>query len=66
MLREIPIGGLLLPPLLPYVVLALLVFSLLDGALARMRLYRFVWHPTLVRLALFVALVDVLFVHTPR
>lgn len=54
--REIDLFSLFVPGLLPILVVCTLLFVVLDLALARLRLYRFVWHPSLFRLALFAAL----------
>ena len=55
MLREINLFGGLAPSLLLYFLAAIGLFLLLDRGLATpFGLYRLVWHPALVRLALFV------------
>ena len=57
MLREINLFGGLAPSLLLYFLTAIGVFLLLDrGVVSPLGLYRLVWHPPLVRLALFVCL----------
>ena len=53
--REFAVAGLLVPGLLPLFVLCLLGIGALDHVLARTGLYRHVWHPALLRVALFVA-----------
>jgi hypothetical protein len=61
MLREISIGGVLVSPLLTYFVTSIAVFWLVDKLLQGFVCYRWVWHPALVRLALFVILFTLLF-----
>jgi hypothetical protein len=61
MLREMSIGGVLVSPLLPYFVANIAVFWLVDKLLQGFVCYRWVWHPALVRLALFVILYTQLF-----
>jgi protein AaeX len=61
MLRELSIGGVLVSPLLPYLVATIPVFWLVDKLLQRFGSYRWFWHPGLVRLALFVTLFSLLF-----
>lgn len=52
--REVAIGDVLAPGLLPLFVLMLGLLWLLDWAAGRYGLYRHVWHPSLFRLAVFV------------
>ncbi|MEM5329228.1 DUF1656 domain-containing protein [Paraburkholderia sp. JHI2823] len=54
--REIEFFSLLVPGLLPILAACALLFVALDLVLARVGLYRFVWHPDLFRVALFAAL----------
>ncbi|MGG1948241.1 DUF1656 domain-containing protein [Trinickia sp. NRRL B-1857] len=54
--REIEWFSLLVPGLLPILAACALSFLAVDLALARLGLYRFVWHPGLFRVALFAAL----------
>jgi len=61
MLREISIGGVLVSSLLPCFVANIAVFCLVDKLLQGFGCYRWVWHPALVRLALFVILFTLLF-----
>ena len=57
MLREINLFGGLAPSLLLYFLTAIGLFLLLDrGVVSSLGFYRLVWHPPLVRLALFVCL----------
>jgi hypothetical protein len=54
MIGEVSLYGLYVPTLLLLALAALLVSRVLGGALARLGLYRFVWHPALFDLSLFV------------
>jgi ABC-type arginine/histidine transport system permease subunit len=42
--------------LLPVLVASVVTFAFLDLVLARYRVYRFAWHPSLFRVALFMTL----------
>jgi protein AaeX len=54
MLREIGVSGALVPSLLLYFLASIALFLGLDRLASPLGLYRLVWHPALVRLALFV------------
>lgn len=54
--REIAFQGVLLPGLLVVFLGCLLLMVLLDLLVGRLGLYRRAWHPSLLRLALFVCL----------
>lgn len=54
--REVSIGGALMPGLVLVFFGCLLLLWLLDTVIGRLGLYRYVVHPSLVRLALFVCL----------
>lgn len=56
MLREIALFGAGVPSLLLHFLAAVLLFLVLDRLAKPVGLYRLVWHPPLVRLALFVCL----------
>jgi hypothetical protein len=56
MLREIGLFGALVPSLLLYFLTTIPLFLALDRLASPLGLYRIVWHPPLVRLALFVCL----------
>jgi protein AaeX len=56
MLREISLLGAGVPSLLLYFVVAIPLFLVLDRLASPFGLHRLVWHPLLVRLALFVCL----------
>ena len=56
MLREISLFGAGVPSLLLYFLAAVLLFLAVDQLAKPLGLYRLVWHPPLVRLALFVCL----------
>jgi hypothetical protein len=54
MIGEISLYGVYVPPLLLLALLSLAVARVLGRGLARLGLYRLVWHPALFDLALFV------------
>jgi hypothetical protein len=54
MIGEVSLYGLYVPPLLLLALLALGIARLLARVLARLGVYRLVWHPALFDLALFV------------
>jgi hypothetical protein len=56
MLREIPLFGALAPSLLLYFLATIALFLVIDRIASPLGLYRLVWHPPLVRLALFACL----------
>jgi hypothetical protein len=56
MLREISLFGALVPSVLLYFPAAIALFLVIDRLASPLGLYRLVWHPPLVRLALFVCL----------
>jgi hypothetical protein len=56
MLREIGLCGALVPSLLLYFLAAIPLFLVMDRLAVAASFYRLVWHPPLVRLALFVCL----------
>ena len=56
MLREVELSGGLVPSLLLYFLAAIPLFLAIDRLVSSLGLYRLVWHPPLVRLALFVCL----------
>ena len=56
MLREIALFGALAPTLLLYFLAAIPLFLMIDRLAAPLGFYRLVWHPPLVRLALFACL----------
>jgi len=53
MLREIALFGALAPTLLLYLLAAIPLFLMIDRLASPLGFYRLVWHPPLVRLALF-------------
>ena len=66
MLREISLFGAGVPSLLLYFLAAVLLFLAVDQLARPLGLYRLVWHPPLVRLALFVCLFSGLVLLTRR
>ncbi|MFZ1426037.1 MAG: DUF1656 domain-containing protein [Geminicoccaceae bacterium] len=53
MVRELALGGLLVPMILVSFALSVALFVPLDILLGRYDIYRFTWHPALVRAAAF-------------
>ena len=53
MLREVGLFGALVPSLLLYFLAAIPLFLVIDRLTSPLGFYRLVWHPPLVRLALF-------------
>jgi protein AaeX len=66
MLREIGLFGALVPSLLLYFLAAVPLFLVIDRLAAPLGFYRLVWHPPVVRLALFVCLFSGLVLFTAR
>jgi len=64
MLREISLFGALVPSLLLYFLTAIPLFLLVDRLASPLGLYRLVWHPPLVRVALFVCVFSALVLST--
>jgi hypothetical protein len=64
MLRELALFGALAPSILLYFLGAIILFIVLDRLLIRLGIYRFVWHPPLARLGLFLCLFSVLVLST--
>jgi protein AaeX len=56
MLREIALGGALMPSTLPYALLSIVLFVALDRIASSIGLYNLFWHPALARVALFTCL----------
>ena len=56
MLREIGLFGALVPSLLLYFLATIPLFLLINRLVSPLGLHRLVWHPPLVRFALFVCL----------
>ncbi len=54
--RELALSGVLFPSLLLLFVVAALLTWMIDGLIARANWQRYLWHPPLFRLALFVCL----------
>jgi len=53
MLREVSLFGALAPSLLIYFLASIALFLVIDRVASPLGFYRLVWHPPLVRLALF-------------
>ena len=54
MLRETNLLGALMPSLVLYFLAAIALFIMIDRLILPLGFYRLVWHPPLVRLAIFV------------
>ena len=54
--REFAFFGILIPTLLPLFFLSIALQAVLDACLGWLGFYRMVWHPSLVRLCIFVAI----------
>ncbi|HCJ29283.1 MAG TPA: DUF1656 domain-containing protein [Pseudomonas sp.] len=65
MIGHLNIYGVYVPMLLVLMLGAYLLKSLLAKALSRLGLYRWVWHPPLFNLALYVMVLGALFTLTP-
>ena len=66
MLRDIALFGALAPSLLFYFLASIALFLVVDRIASPLGFYRLVWHPPLVRLALFVCLFSGLVLFTGR
>lgn len=64
MTGQLNIYGVYVPVLLVMMLIAYLIKSLLSSVLARSGLYRWVWHPPLFNLALYVMVLGALFTLT--
>lgn len=64
MIKEINLGGILLPPLMGYALAASFLWLVLRFGLTRAGFYRFVWHPPLFNTALYVILLSIIVVAT--
>lgn len=60
--REVDFYGVLLPGVLPVFLAAVLLQLVLDAALSHVGAYRHSWHPSLVRLSMFVCIFSALLV----
>jgi hypothetical protein len=60
--REIDFFGVLLPGVLPVFLLAVVLQLVLDAALSYAGAYRRSWHPSLVRLSMFVCIFSALLI----
>jgi hypothetical protein len=64
MLREVALFGGLAPSLLPYFFAAILLFLVTDQLIARLGVYRLLWHPPLARFGLFLCVLTALVLST--
>lgn len=65
MAHDFLIGGVILSPIVPQLLIALLLTVLVSILLMRMGFYRLVWHRPLVELAIFCILLGTLVAFTP-
>ena len=65
MTHDVVIGGVLLSPLVPQLLLAVLLTGVLTFVLMRLNFYRLVWHRPLVELALFCMILGLIVVLMP-
>ena len=54
--REFALFGVLLPTLLPLFILSIALQTALDRVFGWLGVYRMVWHPSLARLCIFIAI----------
>ena len=66
MLREIPLFGALAPSLLLYFLASAALFLVIERVASWLGFYRLVWHPPLVRFALFACLFSALVLFAGR
>jgi hypothetical protein len=59
MIKELDLFGIYAPPMFAYAAAAGLVWVVLRWALTGLGLYRFVWHPALFNVALYVIVLSV-------
>jgi len=64
MLVEVSLGGALMPSLALYAVASVMLFVVADRVASAIGFYRAVWHPALVRLALFACVLSGLVLST--
>ncbi len=65
MTQDFLFGGVVLSPLVPQLLLAVLLTGLLTFVLMRLNFYRLVWHRPLVELALFCMILGLIVALTP-
>jgi hypothetical protein len=66
MIKELDLFGVFVPPIFAYAVAAGLIWRILHDALTTLGAYRFVWHPPLFNLSLFVCILGGLVAATFR
>jgi hypothetical protein len=60
MMHEAALLGVLFAPIVLYALVALVIFTLLRSLLGRLGLLRFLWHPALFEVALYVSILSLL------
>jgi hypothetical protein len=63
MMAEVNIGGVLIAPIVIYMLIALAIFAVCRLALGHFDLLRRVWHPALFEVALFLCILSLLFLY---
>jgi hypothetical protein len=66
MAEELNFYGVLLPTLLVLMLAAYVLKVVISRGLAFIGFYRFIWHPPLFNLALYISLLGSLFIYFPR
>ena len=66
MAEELNFYGVLLPTLLVLMLAAYVLKVVISRGLALIGFYRFIWHPPLFNLALYISLLGSLFIYFPR
>ena len=64
MLRELPLFGALAPSMLLYFIGAILLYIIFDQLISPLRIDRFLWHPPLARLGMFLCLLSLFVIST--
>ncbi len=65
MMHDFLIGGIILSPIVPELLIALLITGLLSIMLMRLGFYRLVWHRPLVELSIFCMILGTIVAFTP-
>jgi hypothetical protein len=60
MMHEAALLGVLFAPIVLYALIALVIFTLLRMLLGRLGVLRFLWHPALFEVALYVSILSLL------